>query len=75
MRSGAGTALVGSHDEVAERIAEYHGLGVDHFILSGQPHLEEAYWFAEGVFPVLRSAGLLGSDVAAGRHQLIDAPS
>jgi alkanesulfonate monooxygenase len=75
VRSGAGTALVGSHDEVAERIAEYHGLGVDHFILSGQPHLEEAYWFAEGVFPVLRSAGLLGSDVAAGRHQLIDAPS
>ncbi|MEA2235217.1 MAG: alkanesulfonate monooxygenase [Solirubrobacteraceae bacterium] len=59
VRGGAGTALVGSHDEVAERIAEYHGLGFDHFILSGQPHLEEAYWFGEGVMPVLRAAGLL----------------
>ena len=62
VRSGAGTALVGSHEEVADRIAEYHRLGIDHFIMSGQPHLEEAYWFAEGVFPVLRERGLLGDD-------------
>jgi alkanesulfonate monooxygenase len=59
VRPGAGTALVGSHQEVADRIAEYHALGIDHFIFSGQPHLEEAYWFAEGVFPLLRRAGLL----------------
>lgn len=59
VRGGAGTALVGSHDEVAERIAEYHDLGFDHFILSGQPHLEEAWWFGEGVIPRLREAGLL----------------
>ncbi len=64
VRSGAGTALVGSHDEVAERIAEYHRLGIDHFIMSGQPHLEEAYWFAEGVFPRLRQKGLLGETLA-----------
>jgi alkanesulfonate monooxygenase len=49
VRGGAGTALVGSHAEVAERIAEYHALGIDEFILSGYPHLEEAYRFAEGV--------------------------
>lgn len=59
VRGGAGTALVGSHDEVAERIAEYHDLGIDHFILSGQPHLEEAYHFGEGTVPALRSRGLL----------------
>ena len=59
VRSGAGTALVGSHDEVAERIAEYHDLGLDHFILSGQPHVEEAFWFGEGVIPRLRTAGLV----------------
>jgi alkanesulfonate monooxygenase len=64
VRSGAGTALVGSHEEVAERIAEYHQLGIDHFILSGQPHLEEAYWFAEGVFPLLRRDGLVGPSEA-----------
>lgn len=59
VRPGAGTALVGSHEEVAERIAEYHALGFDHFILSGQPHLEEAWWFGEGVRPILRKQGLL----------------
>jgi alkanesulfonate monooxygenase len=46
--------LVGDHSEVAERIAEYNALGIDEFILSGYPHLEEAYAFAEGVLPLLR---------------------
>jgi alkanesulfonate monooxygenase len=59
VRGGAGTALVGSHEEVADRIAEYHGLGIDEFILSGYPHLEEAYQVGEGVLPVLRRRGLL----------------
>ncbi|MEV3973190.1 LLM class flavin-dependent oxidoreductase [Streptomyces sp. NPDC050698] len=58
VRGGAGTALVGSHDEVAERIREYHALGIDEFILSGYPHLEEAYWFGEGVLPRLAARGL-----------------
>ena len=53
VRGGAGTALVGSHKEVANLIGEYHSLGFDEFILSGYPHLEEAYWFAEGVLPLL----------------------
>jgi len=61
VRGGAGTALVGSHEEVAERIAEYHDLGIDEFILSGYPHVEEAYWFGEGVMPFLRQRGLLGA--------------
>ncbi|MCW2745181.1 MAG: Alkanesulfonate monooxygenase [Mycobacterium sp.] len=59
VRGGAGTALVGSHEEVADRIAEYHALGIDEFIFSGYPHLEEAYWFGEGVRPVLAARGLL----------------
>ena len=59
VRGGAGTALVGSHEEVADRIAEYHELGIDEFILSGYPHLEEAYQMGEGVMPVLRRRGLL----------------
>jgi len=58
VRGGAGTALVGSHTEVAERIKEYAELGISEFIMSGVPHLEEAYWFAEGVLPQLQRAGL-----------------
>ena len=60
VRGGAGTALVGSHQEVADRIEEYHDLGIDEFILSGYPNLEEAYWFGENVTPLLHARGLLG---------------
>ncbi|MER7814876.1 LLM class flavin-dependent oxidoreductase [Streptomyces sp. NPDC096153] len=58
VRGGAGTALVGSHDEVAERIKAYHALGIEEFVFSGYPHLEEAYWFGEGVLPRLQAQGL-----------------
>ncbi|MFJ8433941.1 LLM class flavin-dependent oxidoreductase [Kitasatospora sp. NPDC094019] len=63
VRGGAGTALVGDHREVADRIEEYHRLGVDEFILSGAPHLEEAYWVGENVLPVLAERGLWKREV------------
>jgi hypothetical protein len=40
-------------------ILEYHALGIDEFIFSGYPHLEEIYSVGEGVAPALRRAGLL----------------
>jgi alkanesulfonate monooxygenase len=58
VRGGAGTALVGSHTEVAARIKEYADVGISEFIMSGIPHLEEAYWFGEGVLPQLQRDGL-----------------
>lgn len=67
IRRHAGTALVGSHEQVADLIEKYHNLGIDHVILSGQPHLEEAHWFAEGVMPILRQRGLLGNEYAVSR--------
>ncbi|MGX1543716.1 LLM class flavin-dependent oxidoreductase [Streptomyces adustus] len=65
VRGGAGTALVGSHEEVADRIKEYAALGIEEFVLSGYPHLEEAYWFGEGVLPRLAGEGLWRHPAAA----------
>jgi alkanesulfonate monooxygenase len=81
VRGGAGTALVGSHQEVADRIEEYHQLGFDEFILSGHPHLEEAYWFGEGVVPELARRGLVeprpvpvgAANDVLGRHSYLNA--
>ena len=81
VRGGAGTALVGSHSEVADRIEEYHDLGFDEFVMSGHPHVEEAYWFGEGVMPELRRRGLLArrptqpgeADSVLGRHAVTNA--
>jgi alkanesulfonate monooxygenase len=77
VRGGAGTALVGSHEDVADRIEEYHALGIDEFILSGYPNLEETYWFGENVTPLLKARGLL-EDVhsdAPGERAAGDAPA
>ena len=53
VRGGAGTALVGDAETVAARMREYAALGIETFILSGYPHLEEAYRAAELLFPLL----------------------
>jgi alkanesulfonate monooxygenase len=53
VRGGAGTALVGSPDTVAERIREYQALGIDTIVGSGYPHLEEAFKVGELLFPKL----------------------
>jgi alkanesulfonate monooxygenase len=66
VRGGAGTAIVGSYSEVADRLEEYQRHGFDEFILSGYPHLEEAHWFGEGVMPELRSRGLVAPVVDTG---------
>ncbi|WP_158814590.1 FMNH2-dependent alkanesulfonate monooxygenase [Methylocapsa sp. S129] len=68
VRGGAGTALVGNPDEVAERMKEYMKLGIDRFILSGYPHLEECYRFAELVFPKLPLKATTGSNLGPARH-------
>ena len=52
-RSGCGAAIVGSPAQVAATIEGYRDLGIDTFILSGYPHLEEAYRVAELLFPLL----------------------
>ena len=53
MREGVGTALVGSHDEVADRLVEYAELGIGEFILSGYPHREEATRVGRDLLPLI----------------------
>jgi alkanesulfonate monooxygenase len=81
VRGGAGTALVGDAKTVAARIEEYAALGLEKFILSGYPHLEEAYRFAELVFPLLSrkaQARLAGGSLSGPFGEVVanlDAPS
>lgn len=53
VRPGPGTAIVGSPDTVIRTLEAYQAVGVDTFILSGMPLLEEAYRFGELVLPRL----------------------
>ena len=87
VRGGAGTALVGSAETVAERIREYQALGIDTIVGSGYPHLEEAYKVAELLFPVLKGVqtprhdtrfefiGTAGGQAAGATLTRKDAPS
>jgi alkanesulfonate monooxygenase, FMNH(2)-dependent len=57
VRSGAGTALVGSPRTIAARLKEYQDIGIDTVIASGYPHLEEAYRVSELLFPEIGLGG------------------
>jgi alkanesulfonate monooxygenase len=68
VRGGAGTALVGDGPTIARRLKEYEEIGAEIFVLSGYPHLEESYRFAELVFPHigLKASGGVLSTLSSG---------
>ncbi len=57
-RSGCGAALVGSAEQIIERIHDYQKMGIRSFIFSGYPHLEEAEHFGTKVLPHLNNCSL-----------------
>jgi alkanesulfonate monooxygenase len=69
VRGGAGTALVGDPETVAERMKEYMRIGIDTFIMSGYPHLEEAYRFGELVLPLLPLADGTHAPLSGAAHR------
>ncbi|WNR46842.1 LLM class flavin-dependent oxidoreductase [Paenibacillus roseipurpureus] len=54
VRKGAGTAVVGTPEQVKEGLQEYIDAGVSHFIISGFPHLEEAERVSKLLLPLFR---------------------
>jgi alkanesulfonate monooxygenase len=54
LRGGQTQGIVGSYEQVAERLDELVQLGADAFILASTPHLEEAYRIGEEVLPLVR---------------------
>jgi alkanesulfonate monooxygenase len=52
-RSGCGAAIVGTPQQIIEKIRRYQSLGIEAFIFSGYPHIAEAENFAELVLPHL----------------------
>jgi len=52
-RSGCGSAIVGTPEQVYEKIQRYIGMGIRAFIFSGYPLIEESKIFAEKVLPKL----------------------
>ena len=50
-----GTAIVGTPAQVAEELLAYWRLGIDEFILSGFPHVEECRRAADELLPLARA--------------------
>jgi alkanesulfonate monooxygenase len=56
LRGGPACGLIGSYEQIADRLAEYIDIGASSFILASNPHLEEAYSVGEEVLPRIGEA-------------------
>lgn len=57
-RSGCGAALVGNPQQILDKLARYHEMGIRAFIFSGYPHLDECQRFGQLVLPHLETVSL-----------------
>lgn len=55
-KPGPTVGLVGSHQNIAERLSEYRDAGFSTFILAGNPHLEEALRIGQEVLPLVHAS-------------------
>jgi alkanesulfonate monooxygenase len=56
VRVNCGTAIVGTPEQVADELLGYWRIGIDEFILSGYPHVEECHRVARDVLPLVKRA-------------------
>jgi alkanesulfonate monooxygenase len=66
LRGGQTNGIVGSYEQVAEKLDQLVALGADAFILASTPHLEEAYRVGEEVLPLVRGKSAAGALRAVG---------
>lgn len=71
VRGGCGTSMVGSYAEIADLVEAYAEVGISEFVMSGYPHLEESYWFGEGVLPELARRGRWSGAIATTERQSV----
>jgi alkanesulfonate monooxygenase len=57
-RSGCGAALVGTPDQIIEKLNRYMDMGIRAFVLSGYPLIEECEYFGKLVLPKLQTIKL-----------------
>ena len=57
-RSGCGAAIVGTPDQVIAKLRAYQNVGMEAFILSGYPHVNECDMFARYVLPQIQHGPL-----------------
>jgi len=58
-RSGCGAAIVGTPDQVIAKLQAYQDAGMEAFILSGYPHVNECDMFARYVLPKIQHGPLV----------------
>lgn len=68
-RSGCGSAIVGSKDQVLEKLQSYIDMGIKSFILSGYPLMQEAKMVAKYILPNFNNGKL-----AAHQNRLVPDP-
>jgi alkanesulfonate monooxygenase len=57
-KPGPAVGLVGSYQNVAERLSEFRDAGISTFILAGSPHLEEALRVGQEVLPLVHARSI-----------------
>jgi alkanesulfonate monooxygenase len=57
-RSGCGAAIVGTPEQIIEKLNRYMDMGIRSFVLSGYPLIEECELFGQLVLPKLNTLKL-----------------
>ena len=55
--------MIGTPQQLATRLQELHGLGIEHIVIQSQPSVSDVLRFGEQVLPLLAAQGLRKENV------------